>query len=93
MVMAAQLSQRLGLVDAAFVARLRALIVRAGLPVVGPVLDANDNAGRYLELMRLDKKSDAGEIRFVLIAGPAKASVQGASDALVREVIDACCQA
>jgi len=93
MVMAAQLSQRLGLVDADFVARLRALILRAGLPVVGPVLNAADNAGRYLELMRLDKKSDAGEIRFVLIDGPSRARVQGAADSLVREVIDACCQA
>ena len=92
MVMAAQLSQRLGLVDTGLVARLRALTVRAGLPVVGPVLDVKDNAGRYLELMRLDKKSDAGEIRFVLIDGAGKASVQGAPDALVREVIDACCQ-
>lgn len=93
MVMAAQLSQRLGLVDADFVARLRALILRAGLPVLGPVLNAADNAGRYLELMRLDKKSDAGEIRFVLIDGPSRARVQGAADGLVREVIDACCQA
>jgi 3-dehydroquinate synthase len=92
MVMAACLSQRLGLVDAEFVARLKALAVRAGLPVVGPVLDAADNAGRYLELMRLDKKSDAGEIKFVLIDGPAHACVRGAPDALVREVIDACCQ-
>jgi 3-dehydroquinate synthase len=93
MVMAANLSQRLGLVDADYVARLRALTVRAGLPVVGPVLQASDNAGRYLELMRLDKKSDAGEIKFVLIDGPSKARVQGAPDALVREVIDACCKA
>ena len=93
MVMAANLSQRLGLVDADFAARLRALTVRAGLPVVGPVLRAEDNAGRYLELMRLDKKSDAGEIKFVLIDGPSQARVQGAPDALVREVIDACCKA
>ncbi len=92
MVMAAHLSRRLGLVDANFVARLQALIVRAGLPVVGPELDAKDNAGRYLELMRLDKKSDAGEIKFVLIDGPSKAVVQAAPDALVREVIDACCR-
>ena len=93
MVMAAKLSERLGLVDADFVARLLALTVRAGLPVVGPVLNAKDNAGRYLELMRLDKKSDAGEINFVLIDGPSKATVRGAPDALVRDVIDACCKA
>jgi 3-dehydroquinate synthase len=55
MVMAARLSQDLGLVDGAFVQRLRTLIERAGLPVVGPVLDENDNA-------------------------------------LVRRVVDACCQ-
>ena len=93
MVMAARLSERLGLVDADFVARLQALTVRAGLPIIGPVLNAQDNAGRYLELMRLDKKSDAGEIKFVLIDGPSKATVRGAPDSLVRDVIDACCKA
>ncbi|WP_373805413.1 3-dehydroquinate synthase family protein, partial [Delftia acidovorans] len=91
MVMAAELSQRLGLVDAAFVQRLRVLIARAGLPVRGAVLDEADNAGRYLELMRVDKKSEAGEIRFVLIDGPGKAVMRSAPDALVREVINACC--
>ncbi|WP_295855789.1 3-dehydroquinate synthase [uncultured Xylophilus sp.] len=92
MVMAATLSQRLGLVDAAFVARLTALVRRAGLPVVGPVLDTADNAGRYLQLMRVDKKSEGGEIRFVLIDGPGRAVVRAAPDALVRTVIDACCR-
>jgi 3-dehydroquinate synthase len=91
MVMAATLSQQLGLVSEAFVQRLRALIERAGLPVVGPVLDATDNAGRYLELMRLDKKSEAGAIRFVLIDGPGNAISRAAPDAMVRGVIDACC--
>ncbi|KQM71293.1 3-dehydroquinate synthase [Xylophilus sp. Leaf220] len=91
MVMAAHLSQRLGLVDAAFVERLTALVVRAGLPVVGPVLNAADNAGRYLDLMQVDKKAEGGEIRFVLIDGPGRAVVRSAPDALVRQVIDACC--
>ncbi len=91
MVMAAHLSQRLGLIDMAFVQRLTALIDKAGLPVVGPQLHAQDNAGRYLELMRVDKKAEGGEIRFVLIDGLARATMRGAPDALVREVIDACC--
>ena len=91
MVMAAHLSQRLGLVDMAFVQRLTTLIAQAGLPVRGPVLDNTDNAGRYLSLMRLDKKSEAGEIKFVLIDGPGRAVMRGAPDALVREVIDLCC--
>ncbi len=92
MVMAAHLSQRLNLVDAAFVERLTKLIQRAGLPIQGPILNARDNAGRYLELMRVDKKSEAGDIRFVLIDSPGSAVVRAAPDALVREVIDACCR-
>ena len=91
MVMAASLSQKLGLVDSAFVSRLRTLVQRAGLPVTGPRLAPGDSAGRYLELMRVDKKAEAGEIRFVLIDGPGRASVRSAPDALVREVIDAAC--
>jgi len=91
MVMAAELSLRLGKVDAAFVARLRALIARAGLPVRGPIIDAADNAGHYIEHMRLDKKAIGGDIQFVVIDGPGQATVCGAPDAMVREVINACC--
>ena len=93
MVMAAQLSQAMGLVDQAFVQRLIRLIAAAGLPVRGPVLNAADNAGRYLALMRVDKKAEAGAIRFVLVDGPGRACVRGAEDALVRAVIDRCCAA
>lgn len=92
MVMAARLSQRLGGVDEAFVQRLTALIARAGLPVRAPVLDPADNAGRYLELMRVDKKAEGGEIRFVVLDPPGRAVLRGAPDALVREVVDACCR-
>jgi 3-dehydroquinate synthase len=87
MVMAAQLSRRLGLVDEAFARRLTALIEAAGLPITGPRL----GAARYMELMRVDKKAEAGEIRFVVIDGPGRAAVRAAPDALVAEVIDACC--
>ncbi len=86
MVMGAHLSQRLGLVDAGFVERLTRVISAAGLPVRGPALGAE----RYLSLMRLDKKSEAGEIRFVVIAEPGRAEVRPAPDALVREVLAAC---
>ena len=93
MVMAAELSLCLGLVDESFVQRLRALIKSAGLPVVGPILDAKDNAGRYLELMQVDKKSEAGEIRYIVIDGPGKAKLHKAPESLVRDVIDKCCKA
>ena len=88
MVMAAHLSHRLGLVDAAFTQRLTALISRAGLPIVGPDLGAQ----AYLHHMRVDKKAEAGDIRFVLIDKPGSAVVRGAPDALVAEVIQACCR-
>ena len=87
MVMAAQLSQRLGLVDTAFTERLTQLIQRAGLPTVGPDLGAEV----YLHHMRVDKKAEAGDIRFVLIDPPGSAVVRGAPDALVSEVVQACC--
>jgi len=85
MVMAAGLSVRLGLVDAAFARRLTALIGRAGLPVVGPRLGVT----RYLDLMRIDKKAEAGEIRFVVLSAPGHAVMRGAADDVVAEVIEA----
>ena len=91
MVMAAELSWRLNKVDVAFVERLRALIERAGLPTQGPQLHPSDNAGDYIAHMRLDKKAEAGDIKFVVIDEPGRAAVSGAPDEVVRAVIDACC--
>ena len=88
MVMAMHLSQRLGYVEAAWVQRVTDLLRRAGAPVVGPALGPE----RYLELMRVDKKSEAGEIRVVVIERPGTAIVRGTPDALVREVIVDCCR-
>jgi len=85
MVLATDLSVRLGLTDAALLPRLRRLIERAGLPVVAPKMPAE----RWLELMRVDKKSEGGEIRFVLIEGLGRAGMHAAPDALVAEVIAA----
>lgn len=86
MVLGAALSVRLGLIDAAYEARIAAVVRRAGLPVQVPAaLDAD----RMLSLMRGDKKSEGGEIRFVVIEAPGRAGVRPAPDALVREVIDA----
>lgn len=87
MVMAMHLSHRLGLVDEEFAYRVQALVARAGLPVKGPSLGAD----RYLELMRVDKKAEGGEIRFVVIDAPGSAALRTAPDRVVREVIAACC--
>jgi 3-dehydroquinate synthase len=97
MVMAAHLSRELGLVNNTRVERLTALIQLAGLPVQGPSLTdvqadlPGDNASAYLRLMRLDKKSDAGNIKFVVINDIGDARTQSAPDSLVRDVIDRCC--
>ena len=85
MVMAADLSHRLGLIDAAYAQRITRLVERARLPIRGPNLGAE----RYLELMRVDKKSEAGEIRFVVIESPGRAALRPAPDDIVREVLAA----
>jgi len=63
MVMAADLSMRLGWISEAGRERLRQLIQQANLPDLGP---ANLSAESYLELMAVDKKVEAGQIRLVL---------------------------
>lgn len=87
MVMAAELSTRLGLIDAAYAQRIAHLVERAGLPIKAPRL----GAAHYLELMRVDKKAEAGDIRFVLIEAPGRAGLHCADDALVLQVIEDHC--
>jgi 3-dehydroquinate synthase len=86
MVMATQLSMRLGLVDTAFAGRIEEIVARAKLPTKAPALGAD----RFVELMRVDKKAEAGEIKFVVIDKPGHASVRGAPDTVVRDVIAHC---
>jgi 3-dehydroquinate synthase len=85
MVMAADLSMRLGLIQPAYAHRIRTVVERAGLPVVGPRLGTQ----RYLELMRIDKKAEAGAIRFVVIETPGLAGLRRASDEMVGQVLEA----
>ncbi len=88
MVLAADLSVRLGLVDAGLVQRLQTLCRRAGLPVQAPPLSALP-VERWMALMRVDKKAEGGEIRFVVIDGLGRAAMRPAPDALVAQVITA----
>ncbi len=85
MVMAADLSVALGLIGADYAARLRHIVGKAGLPTVGPRLASQ----RYLELMRVDKKAEAGALRFVVLESPGCAGVRSASDDMVSQVIAA----
>ena len=85
MVMAADLSQRLGLIDAASVARLRKLVAAAGLPVVAPDLGAE----RWIELMEVDKKNEGGAIKFILLKPLGSPSITGAPRAQLEATLAA----
>lgn len=87
--MAAELSRRLGWLNAADVERIERIFVRAGLPVAGPRL----GAARYLELMSHDKKVEGGRLRLVLLRQIGKAVIH--ADAGVAEIsaaIEARCE-
>jgi 3-dehydroquinate synthase len=84
MVMAADLSTRMGLIEPAYALRIRRLVESAGLPVRCPAFAPE----RYLELMRVDKKSESGALRFVLLDGAGSARLQPVPDASALEVVD-----
>jgi 3-dehydroquinate synthase len=72
MAMAAGLSRRLGWIDAASEARIRGVISGFGLPVQPPPSIATE---RWLELMAVDKKVQAGTLRLVLLRAIGEAVV------------------
>jgi 3-dehydroquinate synthase len=85
---AAELSRRLGWLDAEAVLRIERLFVRAGLPVRGAPL----GAARYLELMRHDKKVQDGKLRLVLLKRIGSAVVSDEADeATIVAAIEARC--
>jgi len=87
MVMAADLSMRLGLIDSAFVDRLTALIAAAGLPTRAPAWPPD----RYLELMSNDKKASQGTPRFVLLDRPGHAVLRRVPREELVATLSACC--
>jgi len=85
MVMAADLSVRLDLLPRAHADRITKIVARAGLPVKAPALGAE----RYLELMRVDKKADGGQLRFVVLDGPGQALLRVVEPGRVVETLEA----
>ncbi|NDI87455.1 bifunctional shikimate kinase/3-dehydroquinate synthase AroKB [Undibacterium crateris] len=63
MVMAADLSCRLGYLDFVSRTRIKQLVEDAGLPVTAPDLGIE----RWLDLMEVDKKNEGGQIKFILL--------------------------
>jgi 3-dehydroquinate synthase len=80
--LAARLSERMGLLAADDVARIARLFQRAGLPVEAPQLGQD----RYLELMGHDKKVENGKLRLVLFKCLGKAFMT--SDFDLRDLRD-----
>ncbi len=84
MVLAAELSVRLGFLASADARRICDLVERAGLPSKAPDL----GSARYLELMRVDKKAQSGAIRYVLLKRLGEACVQPVPDDTVRGLLE-----
>lgn len=86
MVMAADLSMRLGYIDESARTRITALVKAAGLPVVAPDLGLE----RWIELMEVDKKNEGGQIKFILLQPLGKAIVTTAPQDALLASINAC---
>ncbi|MFT5642795.1 MAG: shikimate kinase/3-dehydroquinate synthase [Janthinobacterium sp.] len=86
MVMAADLSARMGLIDAAIVARIRALVAAAGLPVQAPDLGLE----RWIELMEVDKKNEGGAIKFILLKALGSPNISTAPQEPLHATLAAC---
>ncbi|MBE0615045.1 MAG: 3-dehydroquinate synthase [Burkholderiales bacterium] len=87
MVMAANLSRRMGFIAQADLDRIVALLKRAGLPTMQPGIAP----ARLLELMALDKKTEGGQLRFVLLDRIGAASIRAeVQPAILQEAMAAC---
>jgi 3-dehydroquinate synthase len=83
MVMAADLSARLGQIGQADAQRLKQIIESMHLPIAPPKLGTQ----RFIELMQVDKKTEAGQIRYVTLASVGAARIQQVPDATVIETL------
>jgi 3-dehydroquinate synthase len=86
MVMAADLSSRLGFIDSQTKARITALVKAAGLPVVAPDLGRD----RWLELMEVDKKNEGGRIKFILLKPLGTSIIAAVPGEILQQTLQAC---
>jgi 3-dehydroquinate synthase len=82
MLLASEMSSRVGMIDSEVTRRVHALLQMAGLPTEMPRL----GSARMLELMQMDKKVQGGTIRLVLLErlGSATVVARYPQDALTR---------
>ena len=83
MVMAADLSARLGQIGQADAQRLKRIIASMHLPIAPPKLGSQ----RFMELMQVDKKTEAGQIRYITLGSIGAARIQQVPDATVIETL------
>ena len=83
MVMAADLSVRVGLLSEAEASRLKKIIEALHLPTQPPKLGVD----RFMELMSVDKKAEGGEVRYILLNGLGQAKIQTVDDDLVIQTL------
>lgn len=84
LVMAADLSAELFGFSQAEVQRVRALVRAIGCPILGPRLGGVDH---WMQLMRGDKKTEAGELNFILMPKIGETIRRAAPAELVAKVI------
>jgi 3-dehydroquinate synthase len=85
MVLGADLSCRLNYITRAEADRLKKIIQSMNLPIAPPKFGGK----RYLELMQVDKKTESGQIRYVVLEKIGKAQIQGVPDTQVLETLTA----
>ena len=83
MVMAADLSARLGQIGQADAQRLKRIIASMHLPIAPPKLGSQ----RFMELMQVDKKTESGQIRYITLGSIGAARIQQVPDATVIETL------
>lgn len=85
MVMAADLSVRVGQLSADEAKRLKQLVAALKLPTVPPRLGQE----RYMDLMSVDKKAEGGEVRYILLNGIGRSTIQVVDDQIVAQTLEA----
>ncbi len=86
MLMACDLSWRLGLIDRAVVDRTRRLLLAASLPVQGPAWAPE----QYLRNMEVDKKALQGSPRFIVLEAIGRARMQQVPEEALFATLRAC---
>lgn len=82
MVMAADLSRRMGWISADDAVRARQLVARAGLPVCPPPAITAD---QFMSLMSVDKKVQSGKVRFILLRRLGEAVIESDIDPVLLQ--------